>query len=216
MIIGKRWIMSGAAAMTAAALASGIALASSGTQTSTTKTGSPPSVASVISAFHAPLTNTSDIVTQQDLENKFNQGADRGTPLGSADFSAARPAPIAGGEEQVWIAPSGNDVCTYIPDPVNGWGGGCSSLESVEAGDAYTMLGGDSKTSLGDNVIVAVVVADGQPAPRIVDPSGASSPIAVHSNVAAAFVPTSDSLELGTERINLAATFHPTKVRWVP
>jgi hypothetical protein len=216
-MVGKKWLTGAAAAIGIVTFAGGIAFAASQQHPTTTDTGSAPSVADVISAFRtAPLTSASDIATKEDLKRQFNQGTDQGNPLGMADFSAARPVPIAGTQWQVWIAPSGNEVCTYIPDPVNGWGGSCSSLASVEAGDAYTILGGGSAAALGENVIVAVIVADGQEAPRIVDPNGANSPIAVHSNVAAALVPASSSLKLGTQSINLAATVHPTKVRWMP
>ena len=217
-MIRSKWLTNAAAVVSAAALTTGgIALASSPHHTQA-KVGAKKSAVSVtdaIGAFRAtPRADSSDVATQEDLKREFAPLAAQGMPVGAADFSSARPAPISGRSGRVWIAPSGNNVCTYIPDPVNGWGGGCYPVGTVEAGEAYSILGGPSG-SLGNDVIVAVVIADGRPAPEVVAPDGTSTPLAVISNVAAALVPADDSLKVGTKTIDLGVIVHPTKVRWV-
>jgi hypothetical protein len=215
---GNKWLAGAAMIVSALALATGgIALASSSnaSRSKSRATKASISVTDAIGAFRSPaVTDPTDVATQQALTSEFGPMAAGGLPVGQADFSAARPAPVAGRSSQVWIAPSGNDVCTYIPDPVNGWGGGCYSVGTVEQGEAYSIMGGPND-GLGDNVIVAVVVADGGSAPQVVAPNGTTSPLAVSSNVAAALVPADDSLKVGAQTIDLSVILHPTKVRFV-
>jgi hypothetical protein len=215
---GNKWLTGAAMVVSALALTTGgIALASAPHQSRSKSraTKASVSVTDAISAFRAaPLTDPSDAATEQALTSEFGPMAAEGMPVGEADFSAAHPAPVVGRSSQVWIAPSGNDVCTYIPDPVNGWGGGCYPVGTVEKGEAYSIMGGPTD-GLGDNVIVAVVVADGESAPQVVAPNGTTSPLAVNSNVAAALVPAGDSLKVGAQTIDLSVILHPTKVRFV-
>jgi hypothetical protein len=155
------------------------------------------------------------VATELALKRQFAALAKSGLPVGAADFSDAHPAPIVGSDSSAWIAPSGGKVCTYLPDPVDGWGGGCYPLGSVEEGRAYTILGGGVTTSLAGSVIVAVVVPDGDPAPSVLAPDGSSRTLAVTGNIAAAIVPSADTLETGGLSINLDDTVKPAKVRWV-
>ncbi|HEY4918015.1 MAG TPA: hypothetical protein VIH92_13970 [Solirubrobacteraceae bacterium] len=212
---GSKWLTGAALVVSVLALTTGgIALASAShrSRSRSRATKASVSVTDAIGAFRsAPLTDSTDVATEQALTGEFGSIA---TPIGEADFSAAHPAPISGRSSQVWIAPSGNDVCTYIPDPVNGWGGGCYPVGTVEAGEAYSIMGGPN-AGLGDNVIVAVVVSDGGPAPQLVAPNGTTSTLAVSSNVAAALVPADDSLKVGAQTIDLSVILHPTKVRFV-
>jgi hypothetical protein len=196
-----------------AAATGGIALAASGThRAKTAETATPAAVRGAIAAFRAaPLSGANDRKTEASLKREFGAIA---SPIGEAEFDQAQSAPIAGSTHSAWIAPSGGDVCAYLPDPVNGWGGGCYSLASVESGSAYVELGGGVAGNLGDTVMVAVVVPDGFAAPRVVAPDGTARELPVAGNVAAAIVPSTDTLQTGKISVDLSAV-HPTKVRWV-
>lgn len=217
-MIRKNWLTTMMILATASALTTGgIALASSSPSKhrASVASASPTAVTDSIAAFRAaPLTNASDVAIENSLKREFDSGSAEGEPVASADFADAHPAPISGTASSAWIAPSGGDVCTYIPDPVNGWGGGCYPLSIVEAGEAWSILGGGS-SDMGSNVIVAVVVADGKPAPQVVAPDGTATTLSVSGNVAAALVPSDDTLKVGVKTINLQATVQPKKVRWI-
>jgi hypothetical protein len=204
-----------AVAAVAALATGGIAFAASGApeQAAPAAAAAPSNpVTAAISAFRAP-SDSSHTATQQKLKSAFASAAESGLQSGLAEFSSATPAPIAGASSQVWIAPSDGAVCTYIPDPVDGWGGTCATLSTVEAGEAFSILGGPND-DIGDTAIVAVVVADGGAAPTVVA-NGVTTALAVQNNVAAALVPTTDTLNVGRRSIPLSVMNGPTKVRRV-
>lgn len=214
----EKWLLVFAALVTAAAVTTGgIALASSsGRHQAKAAVATPAAVRSAIAAFRAaPEASAADVATEESLKHQFAGLGEGGLPVGSADFADAHSSAISGSTDKAWIAPSGGDVCTYLRDPANGWGGGCYSLSSVQAGDAYTILGGGVSGDLGNDVVVAVVVPEGNSAPQVVAPDGKVTTLSVAGNVAAAVVPSDDVLKTGGISVDLSATVHPAKVRWV-
>ncbi|MGH2902356.1 MAG: hypothetical protein ACRDK7_01995 [Solirubrobacteraceae bacterium] len=166
-----------------------------------------------ISAFRAS-SEGKNLATKQKLKSEFASAAESRLQSGLAEFSSATPAPIVGASSEAWIAPSNEGVCTYIPDPVDGWGGTCATLSTVEDGEAFSILGGPND-NMGSNALVAVVVADGAQAPTVVTASGVTTSLAVHNNVAAALLPTTDTLQAGARSIPLSVVDGPTKTRGV-
>jgi hypothetical protein len=62
-------------------------------------------------------------------------------PLAHTDWNKAHPIPIQGTDEFAWTAPSGEyHVCAAIPDPVDGHGAGCVTLDDIDAGHGFTFL----------------------------------------------------------------------------
>jgi len=170
-------------------------------------------VLSALAVFRAPRGVASDGSSQGKLERLLVSATADGLPVGDADFNLARVTTIAGSRADAWIAPAGNGVCVYLPDPVDGYGAGCSTLDQVDEGKAFSILFGDLPHGA---VMLAVVVADGVAAPRVVHSDGSVTSLAVHSNVAAGLLLPSDKVETGGTTLDLARfALHPTKVRAV-
>ncbi len=140
-------------------------------------------VAASVAAFRTPLADQPDGVVQGRLRDAF-RSAPSEIAEGHVDFDLARPSPVAGGGGRVWIAPAGNEICTFIPDPTDGVGASCAPLDAVRAGRAITVLGG-RPGSPADDVIVAVVVTDDAAPPTLVEPDGHTVSMTVRGNVAA-------------------------------
>jgi hypothetical protein len=170
-------------------------------------------VVTAIGAFRGTLGGVSDGSSQGRLKRLLASATAGGLAAGEADFSLARAAPIAGSTADAWIAPAGNGVCTYLPDPVDGYGAGCATIGEVDEGKAVSVLFGDVHNG---GVIFAAVIADGGPAPRVVHSDGSVWPLPVHSNVAAALLQPSDKVQMSGATIDLARfAQRPTKVRAV-
>lgn len=159
------------------------------------------SVMSAFGAFRGPLTAPGDVAGQAQLGRGFASGpADLAET--HADFDLARAAPVAGGSSNVWIAPSGGDVCTFIPDPVDGYGASCAPIAAIKAGKAVTVLGGTPDTP-AESVIVAVLVPDGA-APPVVVVDGQTSTLKVTGNVAAARLPATAQVKTAAVSLDLS------------
>lgn len=126
--------------------------------------------------------------------------ADRPGSLAAVDFNLARPAPIAGSPNRAWIAPAGNEVCLFVPDPVDGYGATCSSTSDIAAGRAIAILAG----APGDEsrAVVAALVPDGGQAPTITD-GKTQTAMTVADNVAAATVSSSAKVVTAAGTIDL-------------
>jgi len=148
-------------------------------------------VATKFAAFRRPTPADSATAAERaHLVHEFADGpAD--DPVAHADFSLAQPVPVAGGAMTAWIAPSGEQVCAFIPDPAGGDGAGCSTMEQINGGLGVTMMGG---AELGDSVVVVVLVPDGAAPPTLVSASGQASAISVATNAAAVLAPASTTL----------------------
>lgn len=163
-----------------------------------------PTIAASFAVFQTPA-GAEAAPVQQELRNSFG-GASLGNPVANADFSLARSAPIAGSKARAWIAPAGKEVCWFVPDPVDGYGASCASPDEISNDLAYGVMGGGS---LGDKVIVAVPVQNGGTAPTAVSAAGDASALTVSGNIAAAVLPSSSKLVLGSRTVELSKFANP-------
>jgi hypothetical protein len=143
----------------------------------------------VVSAFRKPFKPTRAQRAQRRKVARMVKRSPRSSIAATADARRARAVAVAGYAASVWILPAEDgSVCTFIPDPLDGWGAGCATAEELASGHAMTMLGGAPGTPLGDSAIVAVVVPDGYEEPTVRRPDGSLSVLTATSNVAAAVV----------------------------
>ncbi len=118
--------------------------------------------------------------------------------IASANVAQAHPVPIGDGLGDAWIAEADDGaVCTFIPDPVDGYGASCATEADLRAGNTVTILGGGSTGPLTDSAIVAVVVPDGREDPTVTLPDGNSKALAARSNLATGVVPISTKVRSG-------------------
>jgi len=167
-------------------------------------------VLDAFAAFRAPRGPVSDGSSQVRLERLF--AAASGSPVGDADFGLARAVAIAGANADAWIAPAGDGVCIYLPDPVDGYGAGCSTLAQIGRGSGFSVLFGDVPH---DGVMFAVLVADGAASPRVRHGDGSVTSLAVRSNLAAAVLEPTDTVEIGDTTVSLSQFTRPTRSRAV-
>jgi hypothetical protein len=174
-----------------------------------------PTSAEIMAAFPAFSVGpaSADDVTYQQLmrdELGSTSDADHGA-IGTADFSHAVSAPIAGSTRLAWLVPSGDQACLVLPDPAGGFGASCSSLSQIAAGHGFVVLGPPAGSS-DATATVAVMVPRGGTTPEIVSASGAVTRLEVQGNVAAAVVPVGEggSLDMGADQVPLA-TFLPPR-----
>jgi hypothetical protein len=177
--------------------------------------GAQPDTAVIVAlgAFRAPLATVSDGSSQGKLERLLSSAANDGLAVGDADFDLARAVPVAGWSAEAWIAPAGDGACIYLPDPVDGYGSGCSTLEQIDAGKAYSVLFGGGLPQ--GKVMIAFLVPDGGEAPRVVHSDGSVTSLAVRSNLAAGLLSSTDKVETDGAGLDLSVFKDPTKVRGV-
>ncbi len=121
-----------------------------------------------------------------------------------ADYAAARRAPMSGSSDDAWVAPSGDRVCVYLPDPVDGFGTTCASLADAQAGRGVGILTPQANSS-DQHIRVAILVPDGGTAPHLITTDGTDSTLSVTNNVAAAVLgPNAAKLETAAGTLNLA------------
>lgn len=206
------------AALAVAGAGTGLTLASAGTEAAAPEVqavrGDAPnaSVMAAFGAFHDQRHPISDGSSQTKLERLLAPAAADGSPAGDADFALARVAPIAGSSADAWIAPAGNGVCIYLPDPVDGYGTGCSTMTQIDEGRGFSVLFGDLPEG---GVMVAVLVPDGAAAPKVTHGDGSVTTLAVQSNLAAAVLQRTDALDTGATTLELSQFVRPTKSRGV-
>ncbi len=125
-------------------------------------------------------------------------------PSNGADLADARPADILGSRQRVWIAPAGERICTYVSMADGGYGVGCPTLDEVRDGQAVSIVAKAAGEANATVTVVAIVPAGGVP-PALIDTQGTRTalPTDTDSNVAAAVVPASDSLDSGLGTIDL-------------
>ncbi len=122
--------------------------------------------------------------------------ADAGATL---DWPRAHAVAMEGGRGAAWVVPAGDRVCSLVPDGSGGYGAGCRSQAELEAGHAATVLV-DPRRDPG-HATVAVVVADGAPAPTVVSADGSVRALAVTANLAAVRAQAGDVVRSGPERV---------------
>lgn len=144
-----------------------------------------------ISAFHRPFKPNRAQRAQRRAIARMIKRSPRASIASSAKVKHSRAVKIEGYPDSVWIAPADDgSVCTFIPDPVDGWGAGCATPEELLSGNAVTMLGGAPGTVLAQDAIVAIVIPDGGEPPTVQRSDGSVSVMNVDLNVAAAVLPS--------------------------
>ena len=177
---------------------------SPGSATATPQLVDPTSdqVSANFSAFRA-APNVSDVSGQNALRNEFGSGG-VGHMAANADFSDAKPSPVSGSGDRAWIAPSGDQVCVFLPDPTDGYATTCATPDDVKAGRGVLVL---SPPAQGEQLVhIAVIVADGGPAPVLTSDSGAKRTLVPTNNVASTVAPPTGRLTTDAGVIDLAAT----------
>lgn len=129
-------------------------------------------------------------------------GAPAGSALASVDFARAHAFRISGAGSSGWIAPSGDSVCTFVPDPAGAYGATCVTAGQVTAGQSTTVLAGGPGLPEGKSIIVQIV-SDGAAPPRIISTSGTVTSLPVTANVAAELRPSGGVLEAGSTKLPL-------------
>jgi hypothetical protein len=213
-------ILAACLAVAAAGTGTGVAIATSVNKDSAPAkaqvvSGGAPQAAvlAAVGTFRGPFAAAADGSSRGRLRRLLSSAGADGLAVGDADFGLARAAPIAGSSADAWIAPAGNGVCTYLPDPVDGYGAGCSTIGEVKKGKAVSILFGDVP---GGAVMFSAVVADGGSEPRVIHSDGSVSLLAVRSNVAAGLLQSSDTVQTSGATIDLARfADHPIRVRAV-
>lgn len=113
----------------------------------------------------------------------------------SVEIPDARPVTLPDGYGTAWVAsaPDGG-VCTFIPDPLGGFGSSCASQSDLRAGGSITVLGGAG--ALNDQAVAVLVVPDGGPTPVVTEP-GKSQEAEPVPGVGAVLVPEESRLSIG-------------------
>lgn len=189
-MISRKTIRALVAVSGAAALLLGVVWAASATPSQDGVTTSAKRHQTVrVSAFKKKFTPTRAQRAQRRGIRRQVKRSPRTSIASTAMISRSRPAPISGWAASAWIAPAADgSVCTFIPDPLDGWGASCATASEVAAGSAMTLLGGAPSGPLANAAIVAVVVPDGGQSPIVEQPNGSVVALDVSSNVAAAVV----------------------------
>lgn len=121
--------------------------------------------------------------------------ADPASTASSVEIPDARPVRLPGGLGTAWVAsaPDGG-VCTFIPDPLGGFGSSCATQADLSTGGSITVLGGAGK--LSEEVVAVLVVPDGGATPVVTTPDGTrrSEPV---PGVGATLVPVKSRVAIG-------------------
>lgn len=89
----------------------------------------------------------------------------------TASVPDARPVALPEGLGDAWISLANDGaICTFIPDPLGGYGSSCSTQTDLRAGGAVTVLGGAGQ--LNNEAIAVMVVPDGGQDPVVTEPDG--------------------------------------------
>lgn len=119
----------------------------------------------------------------------------------TASTEDARPVELPEDLGDAWVT-TGEDgaICTFIPDPLGGYGSSCATQEDLLAGGAITVLGGAGE--LSGEAVAVLVVPDGGDTPVVTDPDG-SQQARPTDGIGAELVPEESSIEIGGIRINV-------------
>jgi hypothetical protein len=209
----NKMVALGAGALVAAG-GTGAALASNDNGTAPRHEAATPTAQPVghatadVKAAFAALRRPARLTTRQRherraLRRQFRHQRLRAT-FTRADYAAARPVHVSGSSDDAWLAPSGDKVCVYLPDPVDGFGTTCVSAADAQAGRGVLVLTPQANSS-DQHIRVAVIVPDGGAAPDVSTADGTESTLPVVNNVAAAVLPASAAkLETAAGALDLA------------
>jgi hypothetical protein len=162
-----------------------------------------------ISAFHRPFHPTRNQRAQRtEIRREFRQ-APRESAVASTAYDSARTVTIPDTETDVWIAPDdGGGVCTFIADPLNGYGSACHTSEVIANGQAATMLIVGEGDPLSGKALVAIVEPDGAAPPTVRAPNGATRELPLEGNLATGLVNPGDTLESNGNEIVVPQPIH--------
>lgn len=148
-----------------------------------------------VSSLTEPFSPTSAERHELRQLRKQLRRADGASVASSVEIPDARPVPLPDGFGTAWVAsaPAGG-VCTFIPDPLGGFGSSCASQADLRAGGSITVLGGAG--ALNGQAVAVLVVPDGGPTPVVTSPDGeqATEPV---PGVGAVLVPEDSRLRIG-------------------
>jgi hypothetical protein len=163
-----------------------------------------PMSTAVSGAFGTFQAGAADQDGGEKLRDAFARGPAESN-VAHADFAQAIAVPIQGSTLTAWIAPSGDQVCTFVPDPSHGGiAATCSSLAQARAGKGLLVV-----PQGPDAAAIAVLAPDGATPPEIRNSAGGAHPIRVQSNLAAALVPAAGDLVTASARVDLARPESP-------
>jgi hypothetical protein len=193
---------------TVLAVISGLALAAligvAGARVGDTPDRKPPlvRVSALKKPFHPTMHHRRELV---ELRRQVAR-APRASIAFTASVPSARPVDLPGGLGDAWISQAGDGaVCTFIPDPLGGYGSSCASQADLRSGGAVTVLGGAGE--LNDRAIAVMVVPDGGQDPVVTEPNGSQQHPDVEG-IGATVVPESSRVSIGSVSIEVPS-FNP-------
>lgn len=164
-----------------------------------TRTEGPVRVSSLTEPFDPTETQRQEL---KRLRAQLQQ-APTASIASSVEIPDARPVPLPDGLGIAWVAsaPDGG-VCTFIPDPIGGYGSSCASQADLRAGGSITVLGGAGE--LNDRAVAVMIVPDGGPTPVVTAPDGTERLQPV-PGVGATVVPEESTLRIGSVSLRVPA-----------
>lgn len=198
-----------AVALLATAIAAAGAIAGGFTRDSLADPGSEPPAASVareFPTFGAPPSRPDNIAELRELKSQFAT-APPGSPISATDFTLARVVPIGGSDEDAWIAPSGEHICIFIPDPVDGYGAGCVTTDDIADGHGFSFLSG------AKNARIVALLPQGDSEPKVSSKTAPDADLQVTGNASAGILPTDAVIVTDHVRIELSPSAAQLKDR---
>lgn len=117
----------------------------------------------------------------------------------SAEISVPLKLPEGLGDAWVTQAASGS-VCTFIPDPDDGFGSSCATEDDLRSGGSITLLGGAGR--LARQAIVVTVTPDGAPPAVLKQPDGSTRVLSA-SNLGVALADAGSTISAGRQSIRI-------------
>lgn len=130
--------------------------------------------------------------------SRLVKAAPKASIAATADVSSSRPVALPTGRGDAWITPaSDGSVCTFISDPLGGYGSSCASQADLLAGGAITVVGGSPTAPNPGELVAVIVIPDGGAAPTVQSPSGETDALMVSSNTASTVVASGSQIVAG-------------------
>lgn len=187
-------------ALAVVAVAASIAVGSSGNRTALADPSSAKAdetIAEAFPSFGEEPSQSEDISALRKLHESFADPTSS-NPAARADFESARVVPMFGGDAPAWIAPSGDRVCIYIPDPTDGFGAGCVTLKDIREGHGFSFLGSSRES------YVVALVPEGDSAPKVASDSEPDARMTTTGNASAGLLPSDAVITTANATIDLA------------
>jgi hypothetical protein len=123
------------------------------------------------------------------------------TIASTADVDEARPVALPDDLGDAWVS-MGDDgaVCTFIPDPLGGYGSSCATQEDLRVGGSITVLGGAGQ--LSGEAVAVLVVPDGGQTPVVIEPDGTEESHPT-DGIGAALVSEESSVAIGAVQVTI-------------